>query len=230
MAIDHIFQNQHFLAVDKPAGWLSVPSRDPDHDERRCLGRVLQELHGRVWPVHRLDAEASGLMLFARSAEAHRKASSWFENRLIHKTYAAWTMGSAPSPELLGVEQVWQSKLARGKRRAYQADFGKPSVTRATCLGPLTVLGFPAWAWSIAPETGRSHQIRFELASHGFPIVGDSLYGADQVFAPGGIALPALRLDFSDCQDARGFELPVCLEATPLETLLTKLEDQNGTS
>ncbi|MBS1983183.1 MAG: RNA pseudouridine synthase, partial [Bdellovibrionales bacterium] len=69
-----VFENPHFLAADKAPGWLSVPSRLGADDARPCVGRELEKTHGRVWPVHRLDLEVSGLILFARNAEAHRAA------------------------------------------------------------------------------------------------------------------------------------------------------------
>ncbi len=87
-----IFQNQHFVAVDKPAGWLSVPSRWGTDEERPCVGLLLQEqLRSKIYPVHRLDEPVSGLLLFALNAAAHRAANAWFADHHIQKTYEAMT-------------------------------------------------------------------------------------------------------------------------------------------
>ena len=62
-----VFENPRFLVVDKPSGWLSVPGRQGEADPRPCLSRELRA-RGQVFPVHRLDEEVSGLILFARDA------------------------------------------------------------------------------------------------------------------------------------------------------------------
>ncbi|HMN69804.1 MAG TPA: pseudouridine synthase, partial [Bdellovibrionales bacterium] len=69
-----VFENENLIAVDKPHGWLTTPARSAD-DPRPCLGRELQAAVGsQVYPVHRLDFEVGGLVLFARTAQAHRVA------------------------------------------------------------------------------------------------------------------------------------------------------------
>ena len=204
MAVTILFENPHFVAVDKPVGWLTVPGRTGADDPRPCLGRELEsQLKARVYPVHRLDAEVSGLVLFARGPRAHRAANAWFESHTVRKTYEALTEGDATAP--VPNETIeWRSNLLRGKKRAYESSHGKPAITRATYIGPHR----GSLLWKLEPLTGRSHQLRVHLASHGFPIVGDTLYGARLALATGGIALRAVRLDFSACADARTFDLP----------------------
>lgn len=90
-----LFENPQFLVIDKPAGWLSVPGRQGEDDVRPCLGRELEKTHGRIWPVHRLDLEVSGLILYARTAAAHREASMAFERHRVQKTYQAFTAAAA---------------------------------------------------------------------------------------------------------------------------------------
>lgn len=196
-----VFKNERVLVLDKPAGWLSVPSRAGAADERPCAGLIAQERLGRLWPVHRLDLEVSGLLVFARDAEAHRQLSAAFESRAVHKTYLGRSEGSPPPDAPLGVEARWESTLLRGKRRAYVHPAGKPAVTLATLL---TVepdperSGARSLSWRLVPLTGRAHQLRVELGRRGCPLLGDTLYGASAPLPPrygGGIALRAVALE-----------------------------------
>jgi tRNA pseudouridine32 synthase/23S rRNA pseudouridine746 synthase len=85
----------------------------------------------------------------------------------------------------------WRSRLVRGKRRAFEAAHGKDSLTRAR----LTVAA--RGLWELQPVTGRAHQLRFEMAKNGHPILGDVLYGGPPPADPTqGIALRAIRLEF----------------------------------
>lgn len=189
-----VFENFNFLAVDKPAGWLSVPSRMGAADERPCAGRWLEEKFGRLWPVHRLDEDVSGLLLFARTAEAHRVASMAFEGHEVRKTYEAFSEGRADAAWKPGQSFEWKSRLMRGKKRAYEAAYGKEAVTQAKWLGFDSTTKL--LKWELHPLTGRSHQLRFELAKQGFPIAGDSLYGAKTAWSAGGVALRSVALEW----------------------------------
>jgi tRNA pseudouridine32 synthase/23S rRNA pseudouridine746 synthase len=202
------FQNAHFVIVDKPPETLSVPSRFGQKDPRPVIGTILQSsLKVRIFPVHRLDEDVSGLLLFAFNAEAHRTANRWFEGHAVIKTYEAL---SKEIPLDLSnpyrTPQTWTCKLMRGKKRAYEADFGKESLTRALLVGQNHS---GRSVWHLQPLTGRSHQLRYEMAKHGFPIDRDNLYGSDRPAESGqGIALRAFRLDFSRCDGRERFNLP----------------------
>ena len=169
--------------VDKPAGWLVIPGRRAD-DPRPVLKRWLEEQHGRVWTVHRLDEPVSGLLVFARDAATHKALNRLFEDRQVSKVYRATTSGRREPGEL-----VWDAPLRRGKKRTYVADHGKPSRTRARCLGPSE----QGLEWELHPQTGRTHQLRVHCAHAGFPIAGDALYGSE-IVREDGIALRAVRL------------------------------------
>lgn len=202
-----VFQNPHFVAVDKPSGVLSVPARDAQ-DPRPILGRLLeQELDRQIFPIHRLDAEVSGLVLFALTAEAHRAANSEFENRRVQKTYQAFSRGGDFAA---GDRGEWKAKILRGKKRAFESPAGKWTVTGYEVLaeGPQGRL-----EWRLHPKTGRSHQLRWELYRHGSPILGDRLYGSDQGW-PEGVALRSLCLSFDPAFAAR-FEAPDLLSVPP---------------
>jgi tRNA pseudouridine32 synthase/23S rRNA pseudouridine746 synthase len=202
---------------------LTVPGRFGDEDSGPALGRQLeQQLGQRLWPVHRLDREVSGLVLFARSAEAHRLANAAFEGRRVDKQYQALTEG-APLIPFCPASFSWQSLLVRGKKRAFEAPHGKQAVTRAEALAripaePWLAPDSPPLSpsqlvrWQLYPETGRPHQLRVHLARAGFAVAGDALYGAKTKFVqPAAIALRSVRLAFNQ-DDARALGIPGPIE------------------
>lgn len=195
-------QTSNWILVDKPVGWLSVPSRLGKKDERPCLGYWLEEkMQTKISPVHRLDLEVSGLMLFALSDEFHRWANDLFEHHKIDKTYAAIT--DMPGPIALGEEFHWSGKIVRGKKRSFYADHGKDSLT----LAKIERLAADRAEWSLRPQTGRPHQLRLDLSSRGWPIWGDKLYGSQKEWPSGGIALRAVRLNFKNAADFNEWQL-----------------------
>lgn len=204
-----IFENEYFLVVDKRPGYLSVPSRQKE-DCRPCELQEWSCNRGiRLWPIHRLDEKVTGLLMFAKTREAHQKANEWFEKRKIKKTYEALTL-SVPFELTEGQSFLWTSCLLRGKKRAYERDFGKEAKTQAILLKKQIIWGESAVSlWKLHPLTGRSHQLRFELAKQGYPILGDELYGSSiKIPIPQAIALRATELDFTDCEEVLSFGLP----------------------
>ncbi|MBX2989082.1 MAG: RNA pseudouridine synthase [Bdellovibrionaceae bacterium] len=213
---DLVFDDGNFVIADKPAGWLTVPSRFEAEDERTVLGRELEKsLNARLFPVHRLDFEVSGLVMFARNPRAHREAGQWFEKRQVTKTYQALSAARDFShwpPDLrradeaisVGEELEWRCRLLRGKRRSYEHAKGDLAVTRARLEG----VDEGTWRWSLHPLTGRAHQLRFEMSRHGFPILGDALYGSKAVWEDKAIALRAVHLDLSQAPGRRDWQLP----------------------
>jgi tRNA pseudouridine32 synthase/23S rRNA pseudouridine746 synthase len=205
-----IFQNDDFALIDKPAEMLSVPSRLGAADPRPVAGILLQDqLRKRIFPVHRLDEAVSGLLLFALSPDAQRSGNQWFEQHQIIKTYAALTRAAVPQElrQQTGPEwHVWSCKLAKGKKRAFEAPHGKSAVTR------YQLMALPDAApsiWHLQPVTGRSHQLRFEMARHGMPIDGDTLYGSRFPSSSGsGIDLRAFELDLRACPNRHVYGMP----------------------
>ena len=187
MKILHI--DDHILIVDKPAGISVLPDGwDPDSP---YLLKMLEAEHGRLWVIHRLDKLTSGVLLFARSAEAHRHLSIQFERREVEKIYHAILAGSPP----------WDNKTTRfplranvGSRHRTVVDDrkGKPSETHFIVLERAHGHALVA----ARPFTGRTHQIRVHAYALGFPVLGDPLYGlleTDLIARP---ALHALSLGF----------------------------------
>jgi len=155
------------LAVDKPTGLATIPERDPAAD---CLLARLQSEHGRLFIVHRLDKEVSGVVVFARSAAAHRSLCLQFEARSVSKTYLALVHGEIGDES--GRIETPLRTFGSG-RTGVDLVAGKPSVTTYRVLQRrpgLTLL-------ELAPLTGRRHQLRAHLYSIGHPIAGDARYG-----------------------------------------------------
>lgn len=221
------FRNEDFLIAFKPAGMLTVPDRDGANTARPVLGLRLQnELGVRLFPVHRLDLPVSGLVLFALNAQAHKIANTWFEEHRVHKTYRAWThpqsfthipahVGNPRQAIILtrGMSLEWHGKIDRNKRRAFESPHGKPSLTLAQYLGHHPVHGH--LMWDLQPVTGRPHQLRLDLSRHGFPIIGDALYGSTADFGPERIALQAFLLDFSAIVVTQRLGLPEHVRIEP---------------
>lgn len=192
-----VFENENWVVVDKPHAWLTVPAR-VSSDPRPCLGRHLQtELGLQIFPVHRLDFEVSGVIVFAKNTQAHKLSQSWFESGVVRKFYEAL---SRPGKADWDADEVeWHSRLIKGKKRAFAADYGKEATTRARVVER----GEKFWRWNLEPVTGRSHQLRFEMARHEVPIFGDVLYGGE-FWSEGKIALRAVRLDLTQIAERLG--------------------------
>lgn len=221
-----IFENQNFVVCDKPHGVLSTPSRFEDQDSRACLGTALQEALGiQIYPIHRLDYEVSGLVMYAKTAEAHRQGNAWFEHKKVTKTYRALTTRQSyshipdnvknprtPLAPQVGQRFEWKARVLRGKRRSYESPQGKESLTLAVFQGYRQ----ENLVWDLNPVTGRSHQLRFDLSRHGFAILGDKLYGSDVDYGVDKIALRSYRIDFAAANGASTLGLPPFLEVEAL--------------
>jgi tRNA pseudouridine32 synthase/23S rRNA pseudouridine746 synthase len=179
-----VHADDRLVVVDKPPGMLSVPGRtEPD-----CASARVQALYPDALVVHRLDQATSGLLLFARGAQAQRELSADFAERRVGKLYVAVVAGRLEGEGLIDLPlgADWPN------RPRQQVDFkrGKPSQTRWRVLaheGPDTRL-------LLTPVTGRSHQLRVHLAHVGHPILGDALYAPPAVAAAG----PRLLLHASE--------------------------------
>jgi tRNA pseudouridine32 synthase/23S rRNA pseudouridine746 synthase len=202
-----IHEDPYLLVLDKPAGLLCVPGRGEDKQD--CLSARAV----RQWPdalvVHRLDMATSGLVLMARGHAMQRALGDAFAERRIRKGYEAIVDG------LLPVSDAWSlidaPLAADWPRRPLQKidASGKPSQTRWRVKRQLPERR-ASHVW-LEPLTGRSHQLRVHLLSIGHPILGDALYGNEEVQrrAPR-LLLHAAELEFVHPLDGqvRRFESP----------------------
>lgn len=209
-----VFENEHFVICDKEAMVLSVPGRQGEDDQRPVLGKILEKDLGiTIYPVHRLDFEVQGLIMYAKTPAAHKIGNFWFENKEVTKTYSAHSkMSEGKFDFKVGELLSWQCLLLRGKKRAYESPVGKKSLTQAKLI---KVEG-NTFFWHLNPITGRSHQLRYELFRHGHPIIGDTLYGSTENFNLPGIALRAFKIDFTKAHKALEFGLPEIIEVAEL--------------
>jgi tRNA pseudouridine32 synthase / 23S rRNA pseudouridine746 synthase len=191
-----IFEDAHLLAFEKPSGLLTVPGRESwnqDSLQRRAVQR-----YGELLPIHRLDLETSGIVLFAKSKEAQAAMQRLFSERDVQKTYQA-ILSFCPEqlkgtidlplsrdPDRPGCYRVWPQ--------------GKPAKTY------YEVLSGPECRVEFRPLTGRSHQLRVHAAGGlGCPISGDRLYGCIETESR--LKLHAQNLEFLHPFESRPISL-----------------------
>ncbi len=198
-----VYEDDRLLALSKPAGQPSIPGRGEIGEPINIAAE--RHVGAKVFIVHRLDREASGLIVFAKDARTHRELCARFEARGVRKTYLAAVQG-----EVAG-EGVIRSPIKEfGSGRMGVGPGGKPSITRYRHLRALRA----ASLLEVEPLTGRRHQIRVHLYSIGHPILGDPLYGKDRpVGGAPRLLLHSLELDFQlqgipqlRCQPGQDFE------------------------
>lgn len=198
LRIPILYEDRSVLAIDKPAGWMLVPV-SWQRTNRNLQAAIMSSIAaGHFWArsrnlkylkyIHRLDAETSGILLFARSPGALNTLSDLFETRRMEKIYFAVT-------EHLPKQTAWACRLSLAPDpkqigRIIPHQDGKPAETEfrlaASANGRHLI--------EARPYTGRQHQIRVHLAQSGCPIVGDELYGGGK----SELALRAAGLAYRD--------------------------------
>jgi len=190
MIVNVLHADAACVVADKPSGLLSVPGRGAHLQD--CMASRVQAMFADALVVHRLDMATSGLMLFARGAEAQRRLSRAFAQREVHKRYVAVVHGRVEPAQ----GEIDLPLIADWPRRPLQkvdADHGKPSLTRYRTIlveGDRTRL-------ELEPVTGRAHQLRVHLLAIGHAIVGDALYTPELIAGTDRLLLHATQLCFA---------------------------------
>ncbi len=171
-----LYQDETLIAVDKPAGLLSVPGRYGDRQDcvlYRLQVQLSEENH--LYLVHRLDKATSGILLFARTVESQRHINQQFQQRQVTKIYAAILAGTVATSQGL-IDLPVRSNPCDRPKQCVDWRTGKPSQTYFQVLA---VQQNQTWV-QFYPLTGRTHQLRVHAADPqglGTPILGDRLYG-----------------------------------------------------
>lgn len=168
MNLNIIFENNAFVAVNKPSGLLSIPDR---MGVIISLKDMLKQRYGNIYTVHRLDRDTSGIIIFAKTEDAHKTLSLLFESREMEKFYLGLVNGQMMHPKGSIDAAIMEHPGKATKMIAHIK--GKPSLTDYTL-----VESFRLFSWvKFQIHTGRTHQIRVHMQYIGHAIVCDEIYG-----------------------------------------------------
>jgi len=210
MKLEVLHEDNHLLAVLKPAGLLVQGDRSGDTSLLDSARSYLKEKYGKpgnvyLGLVHRLDRNVSGVVLLARTSKAAGRLSGQFRDGTVAKTYLAVVAGCPDPAE--GEIRSWLSAKgdSRGVTRAGPCSFpgAKESLLRYRVLESVG-------GWSLVevkPVTGRRHQIRAQFALAGHPLLGDVKYGSKRRLADHRLALHAVSLTVSHPVGGKGLTL-----------------------
>ena len=187
---DIAFEDEHLLALNKPSGLLSVPGRGNHLSDCAEARAKAHDRNARI--VHRLDMDTSGLLLFGKGAEAHRRLSVLFAERKVEKRYLAWVDGVIEQKigEIdLPLAVDWPNRPLQ----KIDHETGKPALTRWRVLERRA----EATLLALYPKTGRTHQLRLHCAAIGHAILGDRFYAEPEIRKRAQrLQLHAQRLEF----------------------------------
>jgi RluA family pseudouridine synthase len=210
-----LYEDRSVLAIDKPRGWMLVPHSWQKTNWNLQAAIVSSISAGDFWArsrglkflkfVHRLDAETTGILLFAKSQGAVEAYSELFEDRRMEKTYLAVVHGSPKQTEWTCRLKLAPAPNQIGRMKVDEGD-GKDAETHFRVLEKnerYTLI-------EARPLTGRTHQIRLHLAESAGPVVGDDIYGRRGDDSD--LGLRAVRLAFADPFTRRRVEIRATVE------------------
>jgi 23S rRNA pseudouridine1911/1915/1917 synthase len=183
--LEVVFEDAHLIVIDKPPGLVVHPA--PGHADGTLVNALLYhgQMHGGADPlrpgiVHRLDKDTSGVMVVAKTSQAHERLVEMFQAHALERAYHAIALGRPPLS--ITYDTFHARNPAHRKKFTSRGERGRRAVTH---LELIELLHGSALV-RCRLETGRTHQIRVHLAEHGHPVLGDPLYGKS-------IGDPALR-------------------------------------
>lgn len=165
---DIVFENDDFVAVNKPAGMLSIPDRI---QSAVSLKEILAEKYGVIFTVHRLDRDTSGMIVFAKNETAHKFLSQAFEGRKVEKYYRGIVHGCPDETTGLIDAPISEHLVQKGLMVIHRN--GKPSQTGYEVIEAYKMFSLVQFQLF----TGRTHQIRVHCKNIGHPLACDELYG-----------------------------------------------------
>jgi 23S rRNA pseudouridine1911/1915/1917 synthase len=195
--LDILYEDNHCLAILKPGGSVSAHYQGQEETLDREVKRYLKDKYhkpGNVFLgiVHRLDRPVSGVLLFARTSKAAARLAQQFREGTIDKIY--WAVVEGEVGRQAGSLEDWLYR-DRDARRVEIVEPHAPGALHAL-LHYHRRATHDGLTWlEVRPQTGRTHQLRVQLAHHGYPIYGDAKYGSIHTFGPA-IALHARSLTF----------------------------------
>jgi tRNA pseudouridine65 synthase len=181
--LDILFHDEHFVAVNKPAGLLVHRSDLDRHETEFALQMVRGQVGCHVYPVHRLDRPTSGVLLFALSPDAARRAAEAFDSDAVIKTYLAVVRGIAEEEAVIDypLQELPERYAVKSEKKNIDPKEAVTAFRRlATVELPLPLGKFPTVRYSLLEirlRTGRRHQIRRHLKHLFHPVIGDTTYG-----------------------------------------------------
>jgi tRNA pseudouridine32 synthase / 23S rRNA pseudouridine746 synthase len=195
--------DDQIIVIDKPAGLSVLP--DGWEPDAPYLVQQLEAEFSKLWVVHRLDKVTSGVMVFARTADAHRALNTQFERHETRKVYHSLCNG-IPKWDEHTARHPLRINVGHSHRTMVDHSHGKPSVTHFKVLKRYD----NASLLEAVPATGRTHQVRVHAYALGHPLIGDALYSAPESDLINRPALHALSLTFThpDSGQSMTFEAP----------------------
>jgi 23S rRNA pseudouridine955/2504/2580 synthase/23S rRNA pseudouridine1911/1915/1917 synthase len=169
-----IYHDDHILIADKPSGLTVIPERF--NTEKPCLQSILEKTYGKLWVVHRIDRETTGLVCFARNEEAHRNLSKQFETREVRKFYKVIVSGRLEGTEGEIDSPIMERPNKLGTMMVH------PKGKEALTLFAVEEQFRSCALLNVEIKTGRTHQIRVHMAAAGHPLLVDSIYSQNQTF------------------------------------------------
>lgn len=169
--IEIIYEDQNLIVVNKPEGLASIHDSNGKVIDLQTL--LQDKLKIKIYVLHRLDKDVSGIILYAKNPKTHKFLNQQFENRIVKKTYLALVHGLIKEKSGLIDKPIKEF----GSGRMGVAEKGKESKTFYKVIESYQNYSLV----ELSPTTGRKHQLRVHLYSIGHPIVGDKLYGEKEI-------------------------------------------------